>query len=367
MSIRLGAAGPEAFAAGELRDFSGRIIAWQGRYGRHDLPWQRTRDPYRVWLSEIMLQQTRVSAVVPYYDRFLRRFPTLQALAAASEDEVLAYWSGLGYYARGRNLHRGARIVLELHSGVFPRGVHEIRALPGVGRSTAGAVCVFAYGTRHPILDGNVKRVLARHFAIEGYPGEKSVENRLWHWAEALLPERNLEAYTQGLMDLGAQICVRRGPLCSACPVADTCIARQKGATERIPSPRPVRPLPQRETTLLVLLSDGEVLLEKRPAAGIWGGLWCFPELGDAQPEVLIERVGEPAGPPWFLRSVEHGFTHFRLQIHPLVAKLRRRDPKAEESGRLWLSLERAKGAAIPVPVRRILDALSDSEEGARG
>ena len=354
-------AGTDASATVGLSDFSGRVIVWQRRHGRHDLPWQQTRDPYCIWLSEIMLQQTRVSAVIPYYQRFLARFPDLQALSAASEEEVLACWSGLGYYARGRNLHRAARIILERYSGVFPRDLEAVRALPGVGRSTAGAVCVFAYGARHAILDGNVKRVLARHFAIEGYPGEKSVEDRLWQRAEALLPEGRLEAYTQGLMDLGARICMRRNPLCGACPVADTCIACRQGETKRLPSSRPARPLPQRETTMLVLLSDGEVLLEKRPAPGIWGGLWCFPELVGGDPDAVIDRVGEQADRPWCLGPVEHGFTHFRLRIYPLVATVRRRQSSVEESGRIWLTLEDAKGAAIPVPVRRILNALSST------
>ena len=346
-----------------LTAFAVRVTEWQRRHGRHDLPWQQTRDAYRIWLSEIMLQQTQVAAVIPYYQRFLARFPDVRALAAATEDEVLAAWSGLGYYARGRNLHRAARLIEADWSGAFPADFESVSALPGVGRSTAAAICVFAYGARHAILDGNVKRVLARHCGIEGYPGEKRVADRLWRQAEALLPERDVEAYTQGMMDIGSSVCLRRNPLCAACPLTETCVARRDGATGRLPSPRPARALPQRETTMLVLLSGAEVLLEKRPAPGVWGGLWSFPELIGTEPRSIIQRFGTMAGEPRKLAPIEHGFTHFRLRIHPLLAHLQRHHRSAEEPGRLWLALEDAKGAAIPVPVRKILQALATDVE----
>jgi A/G-specific adenine glycosylase len=344
-------------------EFASRIIAWQRRHGRHDLPWQNTRDPYRIWVSEIMLQQTQVAAVVGYYQRFLARFPDLAALAHAAEDDVLAVWSGLGYYARARNLHRAARLVLA--GGEFPQDYEAVCALPGIGRSTASAICAFAHGQRRAILDGNVKRVLARHFGIEGFPGERRVEQRMWALSEALLPADGIEAYTQGLMDLGARVCVRTAPKCPACPVAASCVAARDRRTGELPAPRPARVLPQRETTMLLLCRQGELLLEKRPAPGIWGGLWCFPEVDGARLEQecltrfamrieSIERLG----------SVEHGFTHFRLRISPVLAR-GVHAPAMAQPGRLWLAPQEALGAAIPVPVRRILHALEASGNGA--
>jgi A/G-specific adenine glycosylase len=345
--------------------FAARLIAWQKAHGRNDLPWQNTRDPYRIWLSEIMLQQTQVAAVVPYYERFLARFPDLEALAGAPEDAVLALWAGLGYYARARNLHRAAQAVMHQHGGVFPRDLGALRALPGIGRSTAAAMCAFAYGTRAAILDGNVKRVLARHFGVDGYPGERRVEDALWRLAESLAPKREIEAYTQGLMDLGATLCVRTQPKCGTCPVRNSCAARRQGRTGDWPAPRPVRPLPRRETTMLVLISRGELLLERRPSPGIWGGLWCFPEVDAARlglqaglERECLTRFGLRIADPRRLRDIEHGFTHFRLRITPVLARADRATV-AGEPGTLWLTPQDARGAAIPVPVRKIIDALS--------
>ncbi len=336
--------------------FSARVIAWQRVHGRHDLPWQNTCDPYRIWLSEIMLQQTQVSAVVPYYQRFLARFPDVAALAAADEDAVLECWAGLGYYARARNLHAAAKTVA--HSGVFPRTHEAMCELPGVGRSTAAAICAFAYGQRHAILDGNVKRVLARHFGIEGFPGERRIEQAMWTLAESLLPTRDIEAYTQGVMDLGAQVCVRRAPRCGACPVRASCVALRQNRTPELPAARPTKVLPQRETHMLVLRAGDEVLLEKRPAPGIWGGLWCFPEIdGQRATEEALARFGLALHEMQTLGAIEHGFTHFRLRIHPLVAQVQRH-ARAQEPGQLWLARADALGAAVPVPVKTILRAL---------
>ena len=338
-------------------NFSARVIAWQRRHGRHDLPWQNTRDPYRIWLSEIMLQQTQVSAVVPYYLRFLARFPDVDALAAADEDAVLERWAGLGYYARARNLHAAARALAA--AGGFPRTHEAMCALPGVGRSTAAAICAFAYGDRHAILDGNVKRVFARHFGIEGYPGERRVEQAMWTLADGLLPEAGIEVYTQGLMDLGAQVCVRSSPKCLACPVHATCIALRQNRTAALPAARPAKTLPQRETHMLVLRAGDELLLEKRPAPGIWGGLWCFPEVdGQRVREEAKARFGLDVDALQTLGAIEHGFTHFRLRIHPLLADVAR-GKGAEAPGRLWLATADALGAAVPVPVRKILLALA--------
>ena len=267
-----------------MSEFAEHVIAWQRQHGRHDLPWQATRDSYPVWLSEIMLQQTQVAAVIPYFQRFITRFPDIASLASADEDDVLMLWSGLGYYARARNLHRAARIVVERHGGMFPRQFDAIAALPGIGRSTAAAIAVFVSGARQPILDGNVKRVLARCFGIAGYPGEKKIEKRMWELAAKLLPERDVEAYTQGLMDLGAGICTRRRPRCGSCPLRDECAAKRDNRISELPSPRPRKPMPEKSTVMLILQrqrrgSSGETT----GTPGIWGGLWSFPEVGDAK------------------------------------------------------------------------------------
>ena len=341
---------------GDADDFAVRVIAWQRTQGRHDLPWQNTRDPYRIWLSEIMLQQTQVSAVIPYYARFLARFPDVASLAAADEDEVLRHWAGLGYYARARNLHRAAQAIAA--RGAFPTTHASVAELPGVGRSTASAICAFAYGARHAILDGNVKRVLARHFGVEGFPGTRKVELALWALSERLLPPRDLEAYTQGLMDLGASLCARSKPRCAACPLRETCVAHRERRTHELPSPRPAKVLPQRETTMAVLWRDGEAMLEKRPAPGIWGGLWAFPEIDGARvDEECATRFGVRVQRTQSLAPIEHGFTHFKLRIHPVLVSVDG-GHTAEAPGRLWLTLQDAVGAAVPVPVKKILTAL---------
>ena len=343
-----------------MQSFAARVIAWQRRSGRHDLPWQRTRDPYRVWLSEIMLQQTQVSAVVPYYARFLARFPDLASLASAAEDNVLALWSGLGYYARARNLHAAARAIVERHEGAFPEGFHDIVALPGIGRSTAGAIAVFAFGARHPILDGNVKRVFARAFGIEGYPGGKKIETAMWAHAGALLPPDDVEAYTQGLMDLGAGVCTRSRPRCESCPLQDECVARRENRIALLPTPRPKKPLPEKSTVMLILQRNREILLEKRPAPGIWGGLWSFPEiahLGDAAGE-LRTRFGAEVTTEGTLARVRHGFTHYALTITPALLRVTRLERRAHSPGHIWLTPADAINAAIPAPVREILRRL---------
>jgi len=340
--------------------FARKLIAWQKRHGRHDLPWQNTRDPYAIWVSEIMLQQTQVAAVIPYYRRFLQSFPDIRSLAAAQQDEVLAHWSGLGYYSRGRNLHEAARIVAYEHAGRFPADFEQILQLPGIGRSTAAAICVFAFGARRAILDGNVKRVLARYFGVEGYTGEKRIENDLWRRGEALLPRRDIEAYTQGMMDLGAGVCTRRRPRCETCPLREDCVARRRGLTDRLPAPKPKKTLPRRTTVMLVLQHAGEVLLEKRPAPGIWGGLWCFPEVAgdDDIGKICAQRFGARVTILKPLPVLEHGFTHFHLSITPQRLRVTALTPRAAEPGHIWLPLEEARAAAIPTPVKRILAEL---------
>lgn len=340
--------------------FAARLLAWHKHHGRHDLPWQGTREPYRLWVAEIMLQQTQVAAVIPYYLRFLERFPDIAALAGAPEDEVLRLWSGLGYYSRARNLQRAAQLVAERHGGVFPRGIAEIEALPGIGRSTAAAIAAFAYGTRAAILDGNVKRVLARHFAVAGFPGEKRVEDRLWQLAEEQLPPRNLGRYTQALMDLGATLCTRAKPRCADCPLASSCRALAQGRVGDFPAPRPAKMGPTRATHMLLLVRNGELLLEKRPPSGIWGGLWSLPELADGASVRRHCRTHYGCGiaAPQRLAPLAHGFTHFKLEIQPLLCRVEKLAAGAREPGHIWLTLEEAHGAAIPVPVRKLIERL---------
>jgi A/G-specific adenine glycosylase len=313
--------------------FARKLIAWQRRDGRRGLPWQGTRDPYRVWLSEVMLQQTQVAAVIPYYERFLARFPDARALAAASEDEVLRLWSGLGYYARGRNLHAAAKIVAR---DGFPRTSGQLEALPGVGRSTAAAIAVFAFGERAAILDGNVKRVLARAFGIEG-------EDAQWRLAERLLPKRSIETYTQALMDLGATVCTRANPACGRCPAARECVARREDRIAELPAPRKRKPLPTRRVTWFVVLHGGDVLLERRPGRGIWGGLWTFPEKA-----LNMKREKN-------LPALDHGFTHFKLKVQPVLC---RAPSRVEAPGQIWLPLKDAVAAAVPAPVKTLLSGL---------
>lgn len=338
--------------------FAARIVVWQRREGRHDLPWQGSRDPYPVWLSEIMLQQTRVSTVIPYFEKFIARFPSVRHLAAAPVDDVMQLWAGLGYYARARNLHRAAQQVVAQHGGRFPRDPALLQGLPGVGRSTAAAIAAFAYGHRQAILDGNVRRVFARHFGIGGDVRSKDVEAELWAEAERQVPqEEEIEAYTQGLMDLGATVCVRSQPACLLCPVHESCVAHREGRVQELPQKRATRAVPHRQTRMLVLLAGGEVLLEKRPPVGIWGGLWCLPELPVEADAMLAARTrygvkGRSLGE---MEAVRHGFTHYSLTIFPLRVAVSKREPRAMEPGLMWLNLEDAKDAALPAPVKKIL------------
>jgi A/G-specific adenine glycosylase len=334
-------------------DFARKLVLWQRRHGRHGLPWQATRDPYRIWLSEIMLQQTQVAAVIPYYERFLARFPDVAALAAASEEDVLKLWSGLGYYARGRNLLRAAKEVVR--QGKFPDTGEKILELPGIGPSTAAAIAVFAFGRRAAILDGNVKRVLARCFGVEG-------EKRQWALADKLLPARGIGTYTQALMDLGATVCTRANPACDRCPVAGDCVARREDRIDELPAPRKRKALPLRHSTWLVLLHQGSVLLERRPSTGIWGGLWVFPELSEGEKENATrsksfyrEKFSCEVSESLRMPSIEHGFTHFKLRVQPFRCTVRKILPRAEAPGRIWLDVDDAIRAAVPAPVRKLL------------
>jgi A/G-specific adenine glycosylase len=345
--------------------FASRIVAWQRDHGRHDLPWQSTRDPYRIWLSEIMLQQTQVATVIAYYGRFLARFPDVASLAAAREDDVLALWSGLGYYARARNLHRAARDVVEKFAGAFPVTRDELAQLPGVGRSTAAAIAAFASGERGAILDGNVRRVLARHAGIGGDPASAAVLARLWSEAEARLPAKGIEAYTQGMMDLGANVCLPRNPRCLLCPVAHDCAARIQDRIFELPGRRARAPARRRRIAMLVILSRGEVLLEKRPPTGIWGGLWSLPEFdaSESPREFLARSWGLDAARVAALEPFEHAFTHFTLDVEPWRVDIGKTVRLAEGKAATWLALADLAGAALPSPVRKLLNQVLLAQE----
>lgn len=335
--------------------FAGRLIAWQKTAGRHDLPWQQTRDPYRVWLSEIMLQQTQVATVIPYFERFLTRFPTLSDLAEAPLDSVIEHWAGLGYYARARNLHRCAQQLVAVDGEKWPKSTEQLSALPGIGRSTAAAIAAFAFGQKAAILDGNVKRVLCRHFGIEGFPGQAAVDRDLWALAERLLPDADIEAYTQGLMDLGATVCTRSRPRCGDCPLATTCVARLTERQTELPATRPRAKLPERRAGF-VLISDGmNLLLERRPPHGLWGGLLVPPE---GEPATVLARLGMNAENRQELAPLKHAFTHFRLTLEAVLCIVK---PAAtlNEPVMQWVAIDTAAHAGVPTPIRKLIERLA--------
>ncbi len=342
--------------------FSARLLDWYGRHGRHGLPWQNERTPYRVWLSEIMLQQTQVGTVIPYFERFVAHYPDVAALAAAAQDEVLHLWSGLGYYSRARNLHRCAQLVMARHEGEFPRDLAQMIALPGIGRSTAAAILAQALELPHAILDGNVKRVLARYHAVAGWSGEATVEKRLWQLAEQHLPARDVRDYTQAIMDLGATLCTRSRPRCGDCPLAEDCAARAADRVADFPSPRPKRVVPRRRTFFLIIENAaGAVLLERRPPSGIWGGLWCFPEMESE--DALCQRLaalglgnGSIAAR---LATIAHSFTHFHLDIQPLRVSADSAALEVRDDGALrWYSPADSTRIGLSAPVTRLLASL---------
>jgi A/G-specific adenine glycosylase len=338
-------------------EFAQRLLHWFDRHGRHDLPWQHPRTPYRVWLSEVMLQQTQVATVIPYFTRFLDRFPSLTALAEASEDAVFAQWSGLGYYSRARNLHRAAQQCVAEHGGELPDTREALQALPGIGRSTAGAILAQAFGRREAILDGNVKRVLTRHLGIDQFPGLPAVERALWRAAEARLPETRLPDYTQALMDLGATVCTRRRPQCAACPVRGDCIAHAQDRTAELPVRAARKSLPERQTRLLVLQDErGAVLLEKRGPGAVWNGLWSLPEAADAGAVVHTLSAWNADGGET-LPDLNHVFSHYRLRAAVSRHACR---PQAVADGDRWRWCRRDdwRSLGLPTPIRRLLESL---------
>jgi A/G-specific adenine glycosylase len=348
-------------------EFSQRLLAWFGRYGRRHLPWQQDPSPYRVWISEVMLQQTQVAAVVPYFERFMRRFPDMQTLAAAPLDEVLHLWTGLGYYARARNLHACARRVMAQCGGHLPSDIDALQALPGIGRSTAGAILSLSLGQRHPILDGNVKRVLARVFGIPGDPGSAAVLAAMWRQAECCTPSGRVAAYNQAIMDLGAAVCTRSRPGCTECPMHDLCIAAREGRQGELPSPKRKRVRPAREAVLLIAEANAEgapaIYLERRPAPGIWGGLWSPPQFPDADAALDWCRselgAAEPAGAE--LAPIAHAFTHFDLRLYPLRVLVGAAGQVADRDDRLWYRLQAPQRVGLPQPIRQLFTRLLPS------
>lgn len=337
-----------------------QLIHWHRVYGRHHLPWQGNRDPYAIWLSEIMLQQTQVNTVIPYYVRFMQTFPTVNSLAQAPLDAVLTLWSGLGYYSRARNLHQAARLIMQNHQGQFPRSRILIEQLPGIGRSTAAAIAVFAYSKREAILDGNVKRIFTRYFGIEGYPGESKIQNLLWEKAEELLPVDHgagrIETYTQALMDLGATVCKRHTPLCEICPLQQHCVAFQENRVNQLPTAKQRKPLPQKETVFLLLMHQQKLLLEKRPSSGIWGELWCPPETetGVDIASYCHDHLGIQIQSAIQLPALDHQFTHYKLRIHPQLLSVTS-GSFIEKNEFIWIKPCDALERAIPTPVRKLL------------
>ncbi|MEA3405841.1 MAG: A/G-specific adenine glycosylase [Pseudomonadota bacterium] len=345
-----------------MNDFSQKILSWFDQHGRHDLPWQQQQTAYRVWVSEIMLQQTQVKTVIPYYQRFMQRFPTLLSLADAQQEDVLAFWSGLGYYARGRNLHKAAQLIRQQHNGVFPESFDEILALPGIGRSTAGAILSMALKQRYAILDGNVKRVLSRYLAVEGWPGNKVIENRLWLEAESYTPEQRFDDYTQAIMDLGATLCTRSKPACEKCPVKISCQAFQQNRVTDFPFSKPKKVKPVKQASLLMLLnSQDQIWLEQRPQKGIWGGLWSLPQFDSLDdltqafnPCKETDSALQSSLVKW--KEFRHTFSHYHLDIEPV--KLVQEAP-VEWNGQ-WHTFTQALQLGLPAPVKSLLSQLEN-------
>lgn len=341
--------------------FSDAVLNWYHQHGRKDLPWQQNISPYRVWVSEIMLQQTQVTTVIPYFERFMARFPTVQDLAAGSQDEVLHLWTGLGYYARGRNLHACAQKVVNEYNGEFPRSVEQLSELPGIGRSTAAAIASISMDINAPILDGNVKRVLTRCFAVDGWPGELKIQNKLWQLAEKLTPTHSSREYTQAMMDMGATLCTRSKPACGICPLQPQCLGLKTGKPTQFPNSKPKKEKPEKGTLLMMLRNDkGEYLLIQRPQKGIWGGLWSFPEAEDiGSAYIRLEEVlpGSKVTEQW-LPSFRHTFSHYHLQIQPVLfdCQLTAAVRETDNPSHCWYNPQQPSTLGLAAPVKMLLE-----------
>lgn len=344
--------------------FQRQLLSWFDSFGRKHLPWQQNKSPYRVWISEMMLQQTQVATVIPYFQRFTQRFPNLQVLADATEDEVLHFWTGLGYYSRARNIHKAAQYIVRNLNGIFPNSYLGAQKLPGIGPSTAGAIMAIAFGQQETILDGNVKRVLSRFYGITRYIDQKPCIEQLWHLAKQLTPKRQVANYTQAMMDLGAIICKPRNPQCERCPVNKKCIAFQQQLTNIIPKKSPKSALPLKECVFLIFKDQENILLEKRPTPGVWGGLWSFPEMKGTldlnELDIICTEyyyLSKAKIRP--LPSFRHTFTHFHLNISPVVIKLKSQErQKIAAEGKIWYNLNQPKSIGLSKPVLQILRGL---------
>ena len=337
-----------------MKSFSDLLIAWHAKSGRHHLPWQQSKDPYSVWVSEIMLQQTQVTTVIDYYNRFMKKFPTIKALAHADEEEVMKLWSGLGYYRRARFLHEGAQMIVEEMGGNFPSEFEIMMKIPGIGRSTAGAIAAFSFNQKKSILDGNVKRVLSRYFLITEWTGLPKTEKKLWNYAESLLPNKNIDTYTQALMDLGATLCNKK-PQCHVCPLKKTCLAFQKNKVDLIPAPRPQKKIPNESTHMVIIKHHDEILLVKRPQGGIWGGLWSLPQYENISitPKAWVKKqFGFETNLIKKDLKASTTFTHFKLDITYSILEAKSQRSKTPHT---WLSLNHIEGAAIPSIIKKIL------------
>jgi len=341
--------------------FSALVLAWYDKHGRKDLPWQKNITPYRVWISEIMLQQTQVATVIPYFQRFIKKFPTTKVLAQAPQDEILHLWTGLGYYARARNLHRSAQIIQEQFNGKFPNTLETLQTLPGIGRSTAGAILAISKNQRPPILDGNVKRVLCRLHTVEGWPGKTEVQKTLWELTTKYTPTKHTAKYTQAIMDLGATVCTRARPLCLECPLTKHCLAHAQDRTQDFPTRKPSKKLPTRHTRMLLLCNTlNEILLEKRAPGGLWGGLWSLPECPIDEKDIStwcktyypcsVEKIThQPA--------FRHTFSHFHLNIEPILVNIKDKINTVMDSDKkLWYNSKEKHLIGLAAPVKRLLE-----------
>ncbi len=346
-----------------MATFAARLLDWYALHGRRNLPWQQDISAYRVWVSEIMLQQTQVATVIPYFTRFMQSFPDLISLAKAPDDDVLHHWSGLGYYARARNLHKAARIVCDEYGGEFPLSIDEVMALPGIGRSTAGAILALSHRQRHPILDGNVKRVLARYHAIDGWPGNTAVARALWEKAEQHTPDKQVDAYTQAIMDLGATLCTRSKPDCASCPLQADCTAHQQGRETDFPGRKLRKARPQKSTVMVLALGDAGLYLERRPPSGIWGGLWSLPEIADENEldEWLSRKFASGAAEVAAWPTLRHSFSHFDLDITPLAVRLAAGSRTVSDAGdSLWYPHEGQANLGLAAPVSQLIRQLQE-------
>lgn len=345
--------------------FSQQMVTWYHQQGRKHLPWQQNKTPYSVWVSEIMLQQTQVSTVIPYYQRFMASFPTIKALASADEDNVLHHWTGLGYYARARNLHKAARTIHDNYAGIFPKNIDQVIALSGIGRSTAGAILSLALNQHHPILDGNVKRVLARCYLVEGYNGLSKFEKALWALTEQLTPTKNTAHYTQAMMDLGATVCTRSKPKCEQCPLQSSCLSKAGDLQSQYPQKKPKKKMPERSTIMVIprikTINGDSVLMKKRPPSGIWGGLWCFYEIDDkSQLPELLNSVNLKTLAQQQLTSFRHTFSHFHLDIHPLIVDCEQQSNQEvnENNKQQWYNLQQAANVGLAASTKKLLTLL---------